>query len=70
VAQRRAALFSLGVSLLLINIAPANPYFLATLQEWVQGKFLNFNGAAHFLSLTWPLFALWFLTHKTHDYAE
>lgn len=70
VAQRRAALFSLGVSLFLINIAPANPYFLATLQEWVQGKFLNFNGAAHFLSLTWPLFALWFLTHKTHDYAE
>jgi hypothetical protein len=70
IAQRRAALFSLGVSLFLINIAPANPYFLATLQEWVQGKFLNFNGAAHFLSLTWPLFALWFLTHKTHDRRE
>lgn len=69
-AQRRAAIFSLGVSLFLINIAPANPYFLSTLQEWVQGKFLNFNGAAHFLSVTWPLFALWFLTHKTHDPGE
>lgn len=70
IAQRRAAIFSLCVSLFLINIAPANPYFLATLQEWVQGKFLNFNGAAHFLSLTWPLFALWFLTHKTHGQSE
>lgn len=69
-AQRRAAIFSLGVSLFLINIAPANPYFLSTLQEWVQGKFLNFNGVAHFLSVTWPLFALWFLTHKTHDRSE
>lgn len=69
-AQRRAAIFSLGVSLFLINIAPANPYFLSTMQEWVQGKFLNFNGAAHFLSVTWPLFALWFLTHKTHDSGE
>ncbi len=66
VAQRRAAIFSLVVGLLVMNIMPANPYFLSTLQEWVQGKFLNFNGAAHFLSLTWPLFALWFLTHSIH----
>lgn len=70
IAQRRAAIFSLGVSLFLINIAPANPYFVSTLQEWVQGKFLNFNGAAHFLSVVWPLFALWFLTHKTHGRHE
>lgn len=66
-AQRRAAIFSLAVSLLLLNITPANPYFLSTLQEWVQGKFLNFNGAAQFLSVSWPLFALWFLTHRTHQ---
>lgn len=65
-AQRRAAMLALVVALVLLNVAPANPYFLATLQEWVQGKFLNFNGAAQFLSLSWPLFALWFLTHPTH----
>jgi VanZ family protein len=65
-AQRRAAIFSLAIGLLIMNIMPANPYFLLTLQEWVQGRFLNFNGAAHFLSLSWPLFALWFLTHRTH----
>ena len=66
VAQRRAAIFTLSLGLLVMNIMPANPYFLSTLQEWVQGRFLNFNGAAHFLSLTWPLFALWFLTHSSH----
>ena len=65
-AQRRAAIFALALGLAVMNIMPANPYFMSTLQEWVQGRFLNFNGAAHFLSLTWPLFALWFLTHSSH----
>lgn len=65
-AQRRAAIFALVTSLVLLNLLPSNPYFQSTLQAWVQGKFLNFNGAAQFLSLAWPLFALWFLTHPTH----
>ena len=65
-AQRRAAIFALALGLAVMNIMPANPYFMSTLQEWVQGRFLNFNGAAHFLSLTWPLFTLWFLTHSSH----
>ena len=66
VAQRRAAIAALAVCLLLLNVLPSNPYFLATLREWVQGKFLNFNGAAQFLSLSWPVFALWFLLHPSH----
>ena len=64
--QRRAAALLLIVALTAINIAPANPYFVATLETWVQGKFLNFNGAAQFLSLLWPFSALWFLLHSTH----
>lgn len=68
-AQRRAATLSLLIALVLINLAPSNPYFLSTLQDWAQGKFLNFNGAAQFLSLCWPAFALWFLTHPTHHSA-
>ena len=66
-AQRRAAILALTISFLVVNLAPANPYFLSTLQVWVQGKFLNFNGAAQFLALCWPFFALWFLTHRTHN---
>lgn len=63
-AQRRLSVFMLTVSLLFVNLVPANPYFIVTLQTWVQGKFLNFNGAAQFLSLLWPFFALWALLRK------
>ncbi|HWW70952.1 MAG TPA: VanZ family protein [Duganella sp.] len=66
VAQRRLAAVTLLLSLVIINTTPANPYFVATLQTWVQGKFLNFNGAAQFLSLLWPFFALWFLWLPSH----
>lgn len=59
--QKRLALLMLTISLLAVNSVPTNPYFVATLQAWVQGKFLNFNGAAHFLSLLWPFLALWLL---------
>ena len=66
VAQRRLGAVTLLLSLVVINTTPANPYFVATLQTWVQGKFLNFNGAAQFLSLLWPFFAVWFLWLPSH----
>lgn len=66
VAQRRVAVLMLLLCLIALNAAPANPYFIATMQGWTQGKFLNFNGAAQFLSLSWPFLALWFLLHRTH----
>jgi len=66
VAQRRVAALALIVSLVVANMAPDNPYFLSTLQTWVQGKFLNFNGAAQFLTLAWPFITLWFLYHPVH----
>lgn len=65
-AQRRLAIATLLISLLVVNMTPANPYFTATLQGWVQGKFLNFNGAAQFLSLLWPFFAFWYLLLPSH----
>lgn len=66
VAQRRLAVATLLLSLLIVNTTPVNPYFSATLQSWVQGKFLNFYGAAQFLSLAWPLAALWYLCLPSH----
>jgi VanZ family protein len=60
-AQRRLAIASLLLSVIAVNYAPANPYFLATMQTWPLGKFLNFFGAAQFLALCWPLFAIWLL---------
>lgn len=67
VAQRRLAVVTLVLSLIVVNTIPVNPYFVSTLQGWVQGKFLNFNGAAQFLSLLWPFFALWFLLLPSHQ---
>jgi VanZ family protein len=66
VAQRRLAITTILLSLVIVNTTPANPYFVATLQTWVQGKFLNFNGAAQFLCLLWPFFAVWFLWLPAH----
>ena len=65
-AQRRLAAATILLSLLIVNTTPVNPYFSATLQTWVQGKFLNFNGAAQFLSVMWPFVALWFLWLPSH----
>jgi hypothetical protein len=39
---------------------------VSTLQAWQQGKFLNFNGAAQFLDMVWPVVALWFLLLPSH----
>jgi hypothetical protein len=66
VAQRRLAVVTLVLSLIVVNTIPANPYFVSTLQAWQQGKFLNFNGAAQFLDLAWPVIALWFLLLPSH----
>lgn len=66
VAQRRLAAVALILCIVVVNSTPVNPYFSATMQTWVQGKFLNFNGAAQFLSLLWPFFALWFLWLPSH----
>jgi VanZ family protein len=66
-AQRRVAALTLLMSMAVVNTVPANPYFASTLQTWAQGKFINFNGAAQFLSLLWPFIALWFLFHRVHS---
>jgi VanZ family protein len=66
VAQRRLAVVTLLLSLIVVNTIPVNPYFVSTLQGWVQGQFVNFNGAGQFLSLAWPFVALWFLLLPSH----
>ena len=66
VAQRRVAALALILSLVVTNAVPVNPYYISTLETWVQGKFLNFDGAAQFLSVLWPFLAIWFLYHPVH----
>ncbi len=55
-----AAVLLMGATVL-VNLAPANPYFASTLAVWAQGHFLNFNGLTRLLSILWPFAALLYL---------
>jgi hypothetical protein len=45
----------------LVNLAPPNPYFTATLRVWHQGHFFNFNGLTRLVSAAWPFVVLGYL---------
>lgn len=62
--QKRLAFLMLALSLIVLNLLPDNPYFTVTMQTWIQGKFLNFNGAAQFLSLCWPFLGIWVILRQ------
>lgn len=51
------ALLGLGIYLSLLNQAPADPYFLLTLQTWEQGRFIRFHGLAQWIGWLWPYVA-------------
>ena len=56
----RMALVAITVTFaaVVVNLAPPNPYYLATVQELNPGRFLNFNGLTQLVSAAWPLLAL------------
>ena len=41
----------------LVNMAPLNPYIVASIQIWQSGHFLSFNGTTRFVSSAWPYIA-------------
>lgn len=47
-------LLGLGLYLVLINQAPASPYFAHNLQVWEQGRFIRFHGVVQWLGWLWP----------------
>ena len=51
-----AALLLCGV--LVLNVAPQNPYLQASIQTWRHGHFLSFNGVTRLVSTIWPFIAL------------
>jgi VanZ family protein len=56
----RLALVVIAVTFatVVVNIAPANPYYASSVQEFNPGRFLNFNGLTQLVSAAWPLLAL------------
>lgn len=57
-ARAAAASVALAVALVLVNVLPVNPYFDVVLADWRQGRYLHFNGLAHWLAWIWPWAAL------------
>jgi len=62
-AQLALAAVLLMAATVLVNLAPPNPYFTATLKVWQQGHFLNFNGLTRVVSSAWPYAALAYLIY-------
>jgi hypothetical protein len=62
-ARLALAAVLLMAATVLVNLAPPNPYFAATLKVWEQGHFLNFNGLTRLVSAAWPFAALGYLVY-------
>ena len=61
------ALLAMGMYLTLLNQAPADPYFMQTLQTWEQGRFIRFHGLVQWLGWVWPYaVAVYLLQHVWH----
>lgn len=58
------ALPLVGAAVALVNLAPADPYFAASLQGWEQGRFIRFHGVSQWVGWLWPYAALGWLLHR------
>lgn len=64
VPARSAAVLALPVlslGLALVNLAPADPYYAASLQSWEQGRFIRFHGLSQWVGWLWPWATLVYL---------
>jgi VanZ family protein len=59
--QRILAILGIGGGLVVVNLMPDNPYYLASLAQWRQGAWINFNGLLNVLAMAWPFVALAYL---------
>ncbi|HKO67069.1 MAG TPA: VanZ family protein [Burkholderiaceae bacterium] len=50
----RFAMLALIALVVAVSLVPENPYYVDAISAWRQGKLLNFNALAHWLSVLWP----------------
>jgi len=65
--QRSFAIGLLSAAVAVVNILPENPYFAATLADWHQGHWINFNGLLHVVAIGWPYLAIGYLLAHRHS---
>ena len=58
-------LVALTALIVLVTLAPADPYFAQSLQAWEQGRFIRFHGASQWIGWLWPYAALGHLLAMT-----
>ena len=52
---------ALTFATVVVNLAPANPYYAAIVQELNPGRFLNFNGLTQTIASAWPFAAVMYV---------
>jgi len=57
----RAAAICFAAGVVLVNLAPENPYLVAALQILQHGQFLRFNAMTGLLSSGWPFLVFAYL---------
>jgi VanZ family protein len=60
-APRRAGALAVAVLVglvVLVHVAPADPYYAQSLHGWEQGRFVRFHGVAQWVGWLWPYAAL------------
>lgn len=60
-------LVALTALMIMVALAPADPYFAQSLQAWEQGRFVRLHGAAHWIGWLWPLAAMAYLLSRLAD---
>jgi len=60
-ARATGGLAALLASVLLLNLAPENPYLEETMQVWRHGHYWSFTGTTAIVSMLWPVAAAMFL---------
>jgi VanZ family protein len=62
---------TLALLVALVAQAPDDPYFVAILAGWEQGRFVRFHGIAQWVGWLWPYAAMaWLLAKLTHRAAD
>lgn len=57
-------LVAVTAMVVIVNEAPADPYYAASLQGWEQGRFIRFHGLAQWIGLLWPYAAMGWLISR------
>ena len=60
-AAAAIALLLLSATVALVNVAPADPFYAASLQGWEQGRFIRFHGLSQWVGWLWPYATLFYL---------